>query len=78
MWAEIEPADDGLLSAMMRKVFSDEQVRVPYQVVEQLLNHNERSFETLLRAAQRINTYALATKRKITLPLVKEALMVAP
>jgi chromosomal replication initiation ATPase DnaA len=74
MWAEIEPADDELLRAMMRKVFSDEQVLVPDQVVEYLLNHNERSFAALLKAVQRINTYAMATKRRITLPLVKEAL----
>jgi chromosomal replication initiation ATPase DnaA len=74
MWAQIEPADDELLRAMMHKVFSDEQVRVPDQVVDYLLNHHDRSFVALLEAVKRINTHALALKRRITLPLVKEVL----
>jgi chromosomal replication initiation ATPase DnaA len=74
MWAEIQPADDELLRAMMHKVFADEQVIVSEQVIDYLLNHHERSFAQLFSAVQKINTYALATKRKITLPLVKEAL----
>ncbi len=74
MWAEIEPADDELLRAMMHKVFADEQVIVSEQVIDYLLNHHERSFVHLFAAVQKINTYALASKRKITLPLVKKAL----
>jgi len=75
MWAEIEPADDDLLRAMMRKVFSDEQVLVPVSVLDYLLNHHERSFARLFATVRKINTYALATKRRITLPLVKKVLV---
>ena len=74
LWAEIEPADDYLLRAMMRKVFSDEQVMVPDAVLEYLLNHHERSFAQLMKAVREINTYAMATKRRITLPLVRQVL----
>lgn len=73
--AEIMPADDDLLRAMMRKVFSDEQVIVSDQILDYLLNHHDRSFVELFKTVQKINTFAYATKRKITLPLVKDVLL---
>lgn len=76
MWGEILPADDDVLLAMMRKVFSDEQVLVSEPVLSYILNHQERSFENILSSVRRINTFALAAKRPITLPLVKQVLEV--
>lgn len=75
MCAEIKPADDELLKAMMRKIFSDEQIKVQDQIINYLLNHQERSFNALFNTIKTLNTHALATKRKITLPLVKEVLL---
>lgn len=74
LWSEILPADDDMLLALMRKVFSDEQVLVSEQVLTYILNHQERSFENVLTSVRQINTFALATKRPITLPLVKQVL----
>lgn len=74
IWVGIEPADNDLLRAMLHKIFADAQVRVEDTIIEYLLNHYERSFEAIQEAAEHINTFAFATKRKITLPLVKEVL----
>ncbi|MBP6985778.1 MAG: DNA replication protein [Alphaproteobacteria bacterium] len=74
LWAEIKSADDDLLKAMIHKIFADEQLLVPEQVIDYLLAHLDRSFPILSQAIHKINHYAFATKKRINLTLVKEAL----
>ena len=74
--AKIQIADEDLLRAIIHKLVADEQVIVPTQVIDYLLHHQDRSLSQLQTMIKKINTYAFATKRKITLPLVKEALQI--
>lgn len=73
-WLEIQTADEELLRAMMHKILADEQVLTSPHIIDYLLNHHDRSFSGLQEALHKINSFALATQRRITLPLVKEAL----
>lgn len=72
--AGIDAPDDALLSAMMTKQFEDRGLLVPQEVTTYLLPRIERSFAAIADAVQRIDAHALAAKRKITVPLVREAL----
>ncbi len=68
----ILPPDDELLKAIIIKMFADQQVTVPANVVDYILPRINRSFEGVKKLVQDINTHALTTQRKITIPLVRE------
>lgn len=72
--AEIAAPDDALLAAVLMKHFSDRQVPVPPEVLSFLLARLERSFEAAARAAAALDRAALARRRPLTLPLVREVL----
>ncbi len=72
--AEIQPPDDALLTALIVKQFADRQVSVDQDVLTYMLARMDRSFlavRTLIRA---IDERALAQKRAITIPLVRQVL----
>jgi len=74
MAIEIGAPDDDLLAALVIKQFMDRQVTVPEEVVSYLLPRIERSFEAVRNIVDEIDTLALARKRKITIPLVRDLL----
>jgi chromosomal replication initiation ATPase DnaA len=70
----IEPADDGLIAAVLVKLFADRQLAIGEDVVLFLLGQMERSFEAARRVVALLDEEALATHRRITVPLVRAVL----
>jgi chromosomal replication initiation ATPase DnaA len=72
--AELGSPDDTLMAVVLTKLFSDRQIFVPQEVIEFILPRIERSFLSLRDIADKIDRRALAEKRPVTVPLVKEIL----
>lgn len=72
--AAIEPPDDAALTAVISKLFSDRQLRVPADVIDYLVRRIERSYASAHAAVVACDAAALATGRAMTLPLVREVL----
>lgn len=64
--------DDQLTAVLLTKLFSDRQIFVPQDVVQFILSRAERSFEALRSLVAEIDRCALAKKRPVTIPLVRE------
>lgn len=64
--------DDQLMAVVLSKLFSDRQIFVPQEVVQFLLPRLPRSFAAMRDAVEQIDRRAMAEKRKITVPLVRE------
>ncbi|MBL0941649.1 MAG: AAA family ATPase [Alphaproteobacteria bacterium] len=71
---EIVPPDDEFLKKIAFKLFSDQQLIASEPILQYLLTHGDRSFKGLQTNVAKINTYALANHRNITLPLVRDVL----
>lgn len=72
--AELGSPDDELMAVVLTKLFSDRQIFVSQEVIEFILPRIERSFAALRDIADQIDRKALAEKRPVTIPLVKEIL----
>jgi chromosomal replication initiation ATPase DnaA len=66
--------DDALIMAVLAKLFSDRQVRVDVDVVEYLARRMERSLAEAQRLVSLIDGAALAERRDVTVPFVREIL----
>jgi chromosomal replication initiation ATPase DnaA len=66
--------DDQLMAVVLTKLFSDRQIFVPQDVMQFILTRIERSFAALRSVVDDIDRAALAQKRPVTIPLVKEVL----
>ncbi len=71
---EIHQADDELLEAVLRKLFSDRQILLRDDVVSYLISRIDRSFGSVLRIAAALDSASLASQRAITVPMVREFL----
>jgi len=71
---EVGAPDEGLLGAVMIKLFADRQLAVDHDVVIYLIMRIERSFEAVRRAVEMLDRLALAAHRKVTVPLAREVL----
>jgi chromosomal replication initiation ATPase DnaA len=71
---EITPPDDLLLQALMIKQFRDRQISITPDVLAYLSKHIHRSYAAIGEIVQKIDTHALAKKRGVTIPLVREVL----
>ena len=71
---QIGAPDDALIRAVLVKLFTDRQARVNDGVVSFLLARMERSFDAARRLVTTIDGAALATRRPITVPLVRAVL----
>ncbi|MEO0959039.1 MAG: DnaA/Hda family protein, partial [Pseudomonadota bacterium] len=72
--ARIEPPDDALLEALLRKHFKDRQLAVADDAIEFLLMRMERSFAAADALAGMIDTAALKEGRDITRRFVADLL----
>ena len=72
--ATIEPPDDGLLRAVLVKLFIDRQLVVDTAVIDALALRMERSFAAARLVVDRLDRLALERGRRVTRPLVQEAL----
>jgi chromosomal replication initiation ATPase DnaA len=66
--------DDALMAAVLVKLFADRQLRVGREVVAFAAARMERSFEAARRLVAAADDAALAARREITVPLLREVL----
>lgn len=71
----LAPPDDGLLAAVIIKLFADRQIRVPPDLPDYLLRRIDRSFAAAADMVARLDRAALAQGRPVTLALAREVLM---
>ncbi len=70
----ISPPDDALMEAVLVKLFSDRQLSIDPDVVGYLMRRMDRSFAAARDIVAKADTAALAGKRAITVPLMREIL----
>lgn len=68
------PPDDALIAAVIAKLFADRQLAVEPDVLNYLVARIERSFEAARNAVSRLDAAALASRRGVTIALVREVL----
>ena len=73
---KIHGPDEKLLFQVIQKLFSDVQLHVEDTVISFLLKHMERSFEQARFWVETLNRLAMTQNRRVTIPLVREALLV--
>lgn len=73
--AMIHAPDDDLLSSVLVKLFSDRQLQVSVDVVKYILPRIERSFSAVRSLVSEIDRQALAQKRPVSIPLVRDVMM---
>ena len=71
---EIGRPDDGLIAAVLRKLFRDRQIDVPDEAFAYLLRHMERSLDAARRTVDEADRLALAERRPVTIPLLRRVL----
>jgi DnaA regulatory inactivator Hda len=72
--AAVGAPDEQLMAVVLAKLFSDRQLVVSQDVIAFILPRLERSFEALRAIAADVDRKALAEKRAVTIPLVREIL----
>ncbi|MCE2510167.1 MAG: DNA replication protein [Alphaproteobacteria bacterium] len=68
------PPDDRLFAAVLVKLFNDRQIGVGEEVIAYLLSRIERSFATARATVEALDQEALARRRRVTVPFVREVL----
>ena len=71
---EIGRPDDGLITAVLLKLFRDRQIDAPGEAIAYLLRHMERSLEEARRIVHDADRLALAERRPVTIPLLGRVL----
>ncbi|MEW5703605.1 MAG: DNA replication protein [Pseudomonadota bacterium] len=70
----LAPPDDQLFAAVLVKLFNDCQLAVGEEVIGYLLSRTERSFAAARDVVTALDKAALARRRRITVPFVRETL----
>jgi DnaA regulatory inactivator Hda len=71
----IAAPDETLLTALLVKLFRDRQITINDDVLQYILPRMERSFAAARDLVNQADAHALAEKRNITIPLIREILM---
>ncbi len=71
---QLQAPDEALIGAVLVKAFADRQIRVGEEVVLYLLTRMERSFAAVREMTVALDRVALAERRAITIPLVRQLL----
>ena len=71
---EIGLPDDGLLSSLLVKLFSDRQLTVGVGVVEYLVGRIERSFDSARRVVAALDAASLSQRRGVSISLARKVL----
>lgn len=71
---EIGRPDDGLITAVLLKLFRDRQIEASRETIAYLLRHMERSLEAARRTVEEADRLALAERRPVTIPLLGRVL----
>lgn len=70
----IQQPDDNMMQMLIFKLFSNYSVVISNEVVNFLIKVLPREFPAIVESVNVINDFALENKRKITIPIVKQAL----
>lgn len=73
---EIGPPDDGLIAAVLVKLFQDHQIQVSSEVIKYAVSRMERSFAAARALVNASDKLALSEKKRITVPLIKRVLKI--
>lgn len=68
----VHSPDDELMAVVLTKLFSDRQIFVSQEVVQFILPRIERSFLAIRQVVDKIDRRALAEKRPVTIPLIRD------
>lgn len=71
----IQPPDEMLLGAVLVKMFNDRQISISEEVLNYILPRMERSFAAARDLVSKADQLALAEKRAISVPLIRQVLM---
>ena len=71
---EIGPPDDGLITAVLVKLFQDHQIQVSGEVVNYAVSRMERSFAAARALVEASDKLSLSEKKRITVPLIRRVL----
>ncbi|PPR18325.1 MAG: hypothetical protein CFH40_02473 [Alphaproteobacteria bacterium MarineAlpha10_Bin3] len=66
--------DDGLIGAMLVKLFADRQLSVGAEVLTYILGRMERSFAAAHALVAALDRHALAARRRVTIPLARDVM----
>lgn len=72
----IQQPDDEMMQMLIFKLFSNYSVVISSEVVSFLVKVLPREFPAIVESVKIINDFALENKRKITIPVVKQALAI--
>lgn len=72
---EIQSPDDMALQSILVKLFHDRQLKVEPEVIAYILPRIERSFAAARDLVAKLDSNAMAEKRPITIPLVRDVLV---
>ena len=75
MLAEIKSIDDETTSKIIQKLANDISLTLPQNIINYLLTRIPRDFISIQNAISTINQESYTQKKKVTLPLVKNALI---
>jgi chromosomal replication initiation ATPase DnaA len=68
----IASPDDRILEAVLLKLFSDRQLEVGIEVIQFAITRMIRTFAAAEKLVHTVDRTALATKRRVTIPLLRE------
>ncbi len=71
---QIGKPDEGLVGAVMIKLFADRQILIGKDVLVYLVMRIERSFEAARQVVDAVDSAALASHRRLTVPLARDVL----
>lgn len=74
MTAEIKPIDDATTAKIITKLGNDVGLNIPEKTINYLLTHIPRDFTSIKNSVEKINQESFLQKRKVSIPLAKEAL----
>ncbi len=72
--AKVDISDDDSLRMIMKKLAADRNILLPADVIDYLLIHTHRELPALIKLLEQIHRHSLATGRKISVRLAREAL----
>jgi chromosomal replication initiator protein len=72
--ARVDVSDDLSRRMILKKIAADRQVRIPDDVVDSILMNTSREVGDLIFAIEAVFRLSMVLKRRITLPLAREAL----
>ena len=74
----LQPPDDSLIEALLLKLFHDRQLRVSPEVLRFIVARIERSCEAVQCLVAHIDQASLASRRPVTVPLVRSLIDAEP